>query len=225
MSTDVTLASPKDTPDNARDAVRVFFHHWSPRLLAGAAIAWGFIRLVVGQWSAADLLVACGIVLFWPIQEWLIHVLVLHFKPVKVLGLTIDPSNASEHRKHHRDPWLIKRVFVPWFTAFTGMFFLPLLWFSAMPTIPLALTGLMVFFMMATHYEWVHYLCHVRWRPPLKHYRVLVDSHRLHHFKSEHHWLGVSMLMGDRLFGTAPDARSVEKSDTVRTLGVEEAAA
>jgi len=225
MTNTATQASPRDTPDNARDAVRVFFTHRSPKLLAGAAIAWTFIRLVVGQWSAADLLVFCGIVLFWPVQEWLIHVLVLHFKPTKVLGLTIDPSNAQEHRKHHRDPWKVSLVFVPWFTAFTGMFFLPLLWFSLMPTIPLALTGLVVFFAMATHYEWVHYLCHIRWRPPLKHYQVLVDSHRLHHFKSEHNWLGVSMLMGDRLLGTAKDAKSVEKSDTVRTLGVEEIAA
>jgi len=220
MNIDAKLAGPKDTPDNARDAVRVFFNHWSPRLLAAAAIAWTVVRLVVGQWSAADILVICGVVLFWPVQEWLLHVVVLHFKPIKLGGITIDPSNAKKHRAHHRDPWRLDNVFVPWFTTLPGMFVLPALWFSAMPSIPMALTGLMTFFVMATHYEWVHFLCHVRWRPPLKHYQVLVDSHRRHHFKNENHWLGVSMLMGDRLLGTAPDAKAVEKSETVRTLGV-----
>lgn len=219
------LAGPGDTPNNRRDAIRVFFSHRSPKMLAGAAIAWWLVRLVVGQWSAADLLVICGVILLWPVQEWLIHVLVLHFKPTTVLGLTIDPSNAREHRKHHRDPWRLPLVFIPWFTVATGMFFLPLLWFSLMPTIPLALTGLAIYFAMALHYEWVHYLCHIRWCPPLRHYRVLVDSHRLHHFKSEHNWLGVSMLMGDRLLGTSPDPRQVERSDTVRTLGVPDEAA
>ena len=222
-STEITgLAGPGDTPGTAGETIRVFFSHWSPRLLAAAALAWGLIRAVVGQWSAADLLVVCGIVLIWPMQEWLIHVFVLHFKPTEVLGLRIDPSNAREHRRHHRDPWRISLVFIPWFTVFTGMFFLPLAWFTLMPTAPLALTGLATYFLMALHYEWVHYICHVRWRPPIRHYQVLADSHRLHHFKSEKHWLGVSMLMGDRIMGTAPDPRQVERSETVRTLGVDE---
>jgi hypothetical protein len=214
------LAAPRDTPADARAAVRVFFQHWSPRLLVSAAIGWTAVRLVAGQWSVADLLVACCIVAFWPVQEWLIHVLVLHFKPRRVLGLRVDLANAYKHRAHHRDPWRVDLVFVPWFTVLPGLFVLPALAFGLLPTTQLSLTALMVYFVMSAHYEWVHYICHIRWCPPLDHYRVLVDSHRCHHFKSEKHWLGVSLLMGDRLLGTAPDPKSVEKSDTVRTLGV-----
>ena len=46
-------------------------------------------------------------------------------------------------------------------------------------------------------------------------------NHRLHHFKNEHYWFGVTMLGADRLLRTAPQAEDVERSPTARTLGVE----
>jgi hypothetical protein len=45
--------------------------------------------------------------------------------------------------------------------------------------------------------------------------------HRLHHFKNEHYWQGVTMHLGDRVLGTLPDHTKVPTSPTCRTLGVE----
>ncbi|MDX2168661.1 MAG: fatty acid hydroxylase family protein, partial [Deltaproteobacteria bacterium] len=50
-------------------------------------------------------------------------------------------------------------------------------------------------------------------------YQRLWRNHRLHHFKNEHYWFGVTMLSGDRLLRTAPAVKDVETSPTARNLG------
>ncbi len=45
-----------------------------------------------------------------------------------------------------------------------------------------------------------------------------MHNHRRHHFKSDKHWLGVSMLSGDLLMGTDDDPDEVKLSPTVRTI-------
>ena len=95
------------------------------------------------------------------------------------------------------------------------------LWLLVAPGLPAALTGVLVHFALALHYEWVHFLVHTRYRPRSARYEKLWRNHRLHHFKNEHYWYGVTMLSGDRLLGTAPDRDAVPTSPTARTLGLE----
>jgi sterol desaturase/sphingolipid hydroxylase (fatty acid hydroxylase superfamily) len=85
--------------------------------------------------------------------------------------------------------------------------------------VPLALTALAAFFVLAFHYEWVHYFVHTRYKPRSRYYQRLWKNHRLHHFMNENYWYGVSMLSGDRLLGTQPQQHEVQPSPTCRTLG------
>jgi hypothetical protein len=212
---------PEENSQKLAQTLRLFFRFTSPRILAVTAICAWALRLVERGWSFWDLALAAGILAFWPLQEWLIHVYILHFRPRTVFGWAVDFMNAREHRKHHRDPWNLPLVFVP-----TPVFFytIPVLWIGwhlLMPTPALAATGVAVYLTLALHYEWAHYLAHSRYVPRSNHYRRVVRHHRLHHFKNERYWYGVSMISGDRLLGTAPDPRSVPTSDTVRSLGLE----
>ena len=68
------------------------------------------------------------------------------------------------------------------------------------------------------HYEWVHLLIHTRHRCRTRYYAALERHHRLHHYRNEHFWLGVTARSGDRLFRTMPDRREVELSATARSL-------
>jgi len=54
--------------------------------------------------------------------------------------------------------------------------------------------------------------------PRTPYYQRLWRNHRLHHFRNEHFWYGVTRLEGDRLFGTAPEVASVAVSPTARML-------
>ena len=67
------------------------------------------------------------------------------------------------------------------------------------------------------HYEWVHLLVHSKYRPTSRYYAHLDRNHRLHHFRNERYWLGVTVDVGDRLARTLPvDRDAVPMSDTVR---------
>ena len=48
---------------------------------------------------------------------------------------------------------------------------------------------------------------------------LTVWRHRLHHYKNEHYWFGVTSTVGDHLLGTTPEQSTVTKSATARTLG------
>jgi hypothetical protein len=169
------------------------------------------------RWSWADAIVAAAILAFWPLQEWLIHVFLLHARPRRIGRFTFDLLVAREHRKHHRDPWNLPLVFIP-----TPVFFLavPVLfgtWYALMPA-PLAATALAVTWTLTLHYEWGHYLAHSSYKPRLPYYRRMVRHHRWHHFKNEHYWFGVSVLGGDWVMRTGPDPRHIPISNTARSL-------
>jgi sterol desaturase/sphingolipid hydroxylase (fatty acid hydroxylase superfamily) len=73
-------------------------------------------------------------------------------------------------------------------------------------------------------YEWTHYLIHTSYRPKRRFYRYIWRAHRLHHFKNEHYWFGVTVHLADHVLRTFPAKEAVETSPTARTLGVEQAA-
>ena len=67
-------------------------------------------------------------------------------------------------------------------------------------------------------YEWCHFLIHTPYRPHARYYRSIWRGHRLHHYKNEQYWFGVTSTLGDQLLRTAPDQAEVSKSNTARTL-------
>jgi hypothetical protein len=212
------FAEPGDSPDTLREAIPLFFRHGSPRVLVACLAAALGARVAAGGWSAWDALPVAGLLAFWPIQEWLIHVFILHARPKRIFGRTIDFRVPRKHRAHHRDPWRLDLLFIPMHSFVYSIPILIGLWFLVTPTTPLALTGVLAHFALALHYEWVHYLVHTRVQPRGAYYQRLRKNHRLHHFKNEHYWFGVTMLGGDHLLNTAPPLAGVPTSPTARDL-------
>jgi hypothetical protein len=207
-----------DSPRTIREALPIFLRHGSPRILAAALTASIIARVWVGDWSWWDLAPLAALGLYWPIQEWLIHVFILHYKPITLFGRTIDFRVPREHREHHRRPWDIHILFIPFHTWIYTIPIVLLIWFNVTPTPALALSGLTAHFALSMHYEWVHFLSHTRYWPRSAWYQRLWRNHRLHHFKNEHYWYGVTMLSGDHLLGTAPATKDVPTSATARSL-------
>ncbi len=220
---DFTKEGPApQSPDNIPDAIRFFVRHASPAIVLTWVALTVPVRLYLADWSKWDLVIVAAIVAGWPFQEWLIHVFVLHFKPRKIGPFTLDPHVSRKHRRHHRNPWRIDILFIPTHTFLFSIPLLTLFWVGVMPTLALAFTGLSARALLTLHYEWVHFLVHTRYKPKSAIYQRLWRNHRLHHCKNEHYWLGVTMLTGDRVFGTAQDKDAVPTSETCRTLGAVE---
>ena len=210
-----------DSSSSLAESGADFFRIATPRVLLLAIVLAWTARLVVGGWNLWDLLIVAAIAAFWPLQEWLVHVLILHLKPFVVWGREVDPIICRNHRNHHRDPWHPHLGITPPHIIWLYCTGLPAVWMVMMPG-PQALTGVAVYFSMVLNYEWLHYLIHTAYVPRTWFYRRLWLNHRLHHFKNEHYWFGVTMLSGDRLFQTQPLASETDRSPTCLTLGVDE---
>ncbi|HEY1077880.1 MAG TPA: sterol desaturase family protein [Fontimonas sp.] len=214
-----SLRPPDTLPRDAAAALRVFWTHPSTLMIAGFVVLFAAARLVVGGWSWIDAAIAFGIVAYFPVNEWLIHVVMLHWRPRKLFGRTIDFYLPKTHRRHHADPWNLKWVFIPRHVHLLVLPTIALLLWALWPWKQWVLTGVTTYLLLGLHYEWVHFLSHIPWCPDNAYYQRRVREHRYHHFRNENYWWGVSMGLGDRLFGTAPKVETVQRSGTTQTVG------
>ncbi len=215
------MRPPEHLPREAGVAIRTFASHDSPRLILLFVLILGGWRLALGHFGWGDLLVAAALVAYFPVNEWLIHVFLLHFRPRVLFGRRIDFYLPKTHRHHHANPWELDWVFIPrhvhlW-TVPASALILMALW----PWKELALTGLTVYLLLGLHYEWVHYLAHIPWCPENSYYQRRVREHRYHHFRNENYWWGVSFGLADRILGTAPAVETTSRSGTTRDLGLD----
>jgi len=202
-----------------RGAVREFGRHPSPwiigTLLLGAVAA----RVVAGGWTWADAVVPLVMLALFPVLEWIIHVFILHWRPKRVAGMTIDPLLARKHRAHHADPRNIPLDFIPAPVFAWLVPLLPAVALIAVPRLELGLTFLIVITALGLGYEWTHFLIHTDYKPKTALYKATWRHHRNHHYRNEHYWFTVTTSgTADRMFGTEPDPDTVEKSPTAKRL-------
>lgn len=204
------------------DVARSFVTFTPPRLIFIALVGSVIMRLRAGPFSWMDLAIFGGLVLVEPITEWLIHVFILHAKPKTIMGRTFDYHAAKMHRAHHRDPWDLRYTVIPVKTVFTVFGTVLAGAWLLLPTTSAMWTALVTAASLAMFYEWVHFLIHTSYRPRSAWMRRLWRMHRLHHFKNEHYWFGVSRIAADTWLNTSPDPQDVARSPTARTLGVDD---
>ena len=215
------------------EARREFAGKRSPWLIAAVILILVVARAFAGEVTWQDGVAAVAMLAIYPLGEWAIHVYLLHMRPFEFRGRRDrparregtsrpppqaerphdHPARAEGHRPApvHRDAGLDRRLggaaehrhrLGPGRRDPDG---------GAHATI---LIGI---------YEWTHFLIHTAYRPRSRYYRSIWRTHRLHHFKNEHFWHGITNTVGDRVLGTFPDHREVPRSKTARTLDPEAA--
>jgi Fatty acid hydroxylase superfamily len=227
-------AVPRRDPDgplHLGDVARAFVRYDSPKLIAFALLAALAARLALGAFSWRDLVLPAALVVLEPVTEWVIHVYLLHARPVRVGGHSYDLLAAREHRAHHAAPAALDGVLVPTYALFVfvpaiaaylyGLSFAlhPLIWGDR---VAWWLTALVVGYGILLSYEWCHFLIHTPYRPRRRYYKAIWRNHRLHHYKNERFWFGVTSNLGDAVLGTNPEQSTVAKSPTARSLGAGE---
>jgi hypothetical protein len=199
--------------------IKGYLRYPTPKILLGYLTVALVVRTTQGNLSWVDGAVAAGIIAFEPFTEWLIHVFVLHARPRMILGREWELSAAAGHRRHHEDPSDLDQVGVPvWATAGAVPIGAVLVWFLV-PR-PYGATAIATSLTMLCIYEWTHHLIHTTYRPKGRYYRSIWRTHRLHHYRNEHHWFGVTVTLGDRVLRTYPKHKTdVPISPTARNLG------
>lgn len=209
-----------------REIAGVYVGRGSARVLIVAAVALGAARVVAGGFGRGDLIALAVTILVTGTVEWIIHRFLLHADADAWTSRKL--GTGAGHGQHHLDPpdvdWLMLRgadatVFVTAFGVVTAAWTLPLMWITGSALLGPFLTAWTLAAIGLAHYEWVHLMVHTRYRPRTRYYRRLARNHRLHHFRNEHFWLGVTTNSGDRLLRTYPRSKSdVPLSDTARSL-------
>ena len=227
---DRSLTSKRAELDRLGACWREYFTHFSPRaVLAATAVALA-ARIYVGQWSWRDLLLPLALLAAQPFVEWVIHKYLLHLPPFEFRGRTVELYGSIQHRNHHLSPSDLDRVllkpievtsFIVQIAVVIALVSLAIALPLGAPVLPLVLTGIVFGYLGLFRYEWSHFLIHTPYMPKTRWYRTIHRNHRLHHFKHEGYWMGVSSNLGDRVLGTNPDKRSVPRSPTARTLRAE----
>ncbi|HJR45077.1 MAG TPA: sterol desaturase family protein [Actinomycetota bacterium] len=202
--------------------IRFFASQTNAQLIAGSLALVAVVRLAIGGWRWPDLIIVGAFIALEPFIEWMIHVFILHWKPKQLFGRKVDPLLARKHRAHHRDPRRTDWIFIPFPVLLQVIPISMLLYLLIMPTLRLALTTAVTGLAILLTYEWTHYLIHSRYKPKSRLYKFVWRAHRLHHFKNENYWFGVTMHAGDFVLGTFPAKEDVETSATCKTLGVAE---
>jgi len=202
------------------DEARTFFRHSNSRLLVVATAVALAVRVALGGWRAGDVVVAAVILGLEPLTEWVIHVFALHARPKTIGGRAVDLLVARKHRAHHADPRDVDLIFVPRQVLYGALPGALVLYGLLLRDVRLAATAVLVSYAMLTLYEWTHFLIHSRYLPKGRYYRYVWRAHRLHHYRNEHYWFGVTIHLADHALRTFPERDAVPLSPTARTLGV-----
>lgn len=186
------------------------------------------VRIGLGDFSWRDAAAAGGMLVLYPFAEWAIHVYLLHLRPFRVRERRVELSTARAHREHHEQPNDLTMVLlgpveagglllliVPFFPLVAGLVCVLL---GAGVPFEALVTAIVTGYLLVAVYEWTHFVIHTAHRPRTRYFRSVWRTHRLHHFKNEHYWHGITNTLGDRVLGTFPEHREVSRSATARTL-------
>ncbi len=208
------------------ETLRTFLRIDSARIVAAFVTVLLILRLALGSWSRGDVIIAIVTLLLVGVFEWVVHLFLLH-APEDSIRMT-KLGTGTGHREHHLDPThlghlLLARndaaLFSVMFAAFSASWSIPLMWLTGSPILAPYVTAYLLASIGLLHYEWTHLLVHTKYRPKSRYYKRLARHHRLHHYRNEHYWLGVTSNLGDRILRTLPAEKSdVPLSDTARTL-------
>src|SRR5918997_1495750 len=155
----------------------------------------------------AGFLNAVGLVLggyaVWTLTEYWLHRVVFHFEPERGIGARLHWMIHGVHHDHPNDPLRLvmpPSASVPLAAAFGGLFWLVLGADLATSFGAGFLAGYLV-------YDMIHFAVHHS-KPKSRVGRRLRELHMRHHFQDDERGFGVSAPYWDKVFGTAPRARS-----------------
>lgn len=216
-ATTATKTRPASRLRTLGEARRAFFSHGSPWLLVSVLAAALAALVASGGWRWAQLVVVAAVVGAQPFVEWLVHVYVLHARPRRLGPVTLDLYQARKHRAHHAAPRDLDILFIPLRGHLAGALVVAALCLL-LPDVATRLALVVAVTASSLLYEWVHFLIHTDYKPRTALYRRLYAGHRLHHYRNENYWFGVSRRLGDTVLGTNPGKQEVPLSPTCLTL-------
>lgn len=188
-------------PTNMRDAIRRFFFgkEIGPILVVGSIASFLQTRFALANpLSMTDLAVFATSIVFWWVQEHVLH--------QKALHSNVDWVGKRIHEAHHAKDYF--HVSIDSAELIMGWLLTVHLFLRAVLPLHLALSATIGYAMAGLFYEWAHYIVHTKVkRKRGSFWAKMRDNHMRHHRINERYWLAFSVPALDDLFGTNPDVK------------------
>jgi len=126
------------------------------------------------------------------------------------------------HYDHHLEPNRLDLLFLPWWYVVPNFIAVTLIAWELLGGWNAVMALMLGAILALLHYEWVHYIAHVPYKPRTRFGRWMKKYHLWHHYKNEHLWFGVSNPTMDFIYRTYRSPDEAECSTTVRMLHLEE---
>ena len=200
-------------------AFSIFVRYPSPILLMILFLAFTSIRIVQDvALQRYELLGLLAVALYWPLQEWWMHKVLLHLPDVEFRGKKYEMRFARTHRLHHESPKNIALSFLPISVILGALVFFSTLFYYVTQSMAYMCTWMAMASFSTLLYEWTHYLTHTDYKPRGRYYKAIWKLHRWHHYKNENYWFSFTIPWIDKLFGTSPNPKDIPKSASVLNL-------
>lgn len=148
--------------------------------------------------------------------EYFSHRFIFHMKPPK--NALLLKFIKRIHYDHHVDPRELKLLFLPAWYSLPQIIIISMIIHAIFANITVTIAFACGITVMLLYYEWSHYVAHQPINPKTLWGKRMKKTHLLHHFQNEDYWYGVTNSVYDKLLGTYPDQKEVEKSKTARNL-------
>ena len=148
-----------------RQMLRVFCSQTSPPAILALILLSATLRALIGDFRPAELIIIPIMVIVWPLQEWWAHKNILHLKPLRIAGRTIDPFFARVHRMHHADPSRFELIFLPLRVVFGAYLIFATATFAISRDPGWTTSFMLIVSIAALLYEWTHFFTHTDYRP------------------------------------------------------------
>lgn len=198
-------AEAEDVPKKFHEAIRIFFfseHGIGPLVVSIAIInllVWRIFSL--GPISLADPIAFAGTIVFWSLQEHVLHQKFLHSK--------IDWYGKQIHQGHHEKPYFHISIDPP--ALMLGWMGSVHLLFRHIFPLPIAISATLGYSIAGLFYEWAHFIVHTKVKPSNHFWKTMRNNHIRHHNVDDRFWLAFSLPLVDDFFGTNPPIAEVRK--------------
>jgi 4-hydroxysphinganine ceramide fatty acyl 2-hydroxylase len=198
--------------------VREFLRHGSNAILIilAAAIA---VAAASGRLQLSLLWVVAGSCFFY-FSEYGTHRFLFHAPPSRVPF--IRRLQHRLHYDHHVEPNRLDLLFLPLWYVLPNFLAVALIARALLGGWSIVMSLVLGAMLALLHYEWVHYIAHIPYKPRTSIGRWMKKYHLWHHYKNEHFWFGVSNPAMDFIYRTYRSPGQAVRSTTVGVLHPDE---
>ncbi len=198
------IVDRQTVPSTMKKAVGTFFFQGDhgPLYVMFSIMVFTCWRVHLSSLDLIDGLVFGVTVIFWSLQEHILHDKALHSQ--------VNWYGKDIHQEHHDKPYY--HISIDPAPLLLGWMFTAHVAFRMLLPLPLALTATLAYSISGIFYEWAHYIVHTKVRFQSKFWKRVKENHLRHHVVSDEFWFAFSIPWIDDLFHTNPSVVDVQRN-------------